>query len=479
MNTRRSLLTFLLIGFAMSSSHAQELDRSKRPLPQPAPEVHLPTIQKATLPDGLAVWLVEKHELPTVAFNMVILAGSDHDPAELPGLAAMTAEVMQSGCTGMDALTIAERLDFIGAAMDIRTGTDASFAVLQTLTKHLDDALAVYSQVLASPTFPAAEIERIRAQRLTALLQQKDRASSTANIVFNKIVYGKHPYGADPSGTEASLKAISAETLRKFYNDYFRPNNATLIVVGDIVMPALLQKLTGAFASWQGASVSGTVFPALQPIQTMQVYLVDKPKAPQSEIRIGYPALARSTPDFFPVVVMNRILGGQFSSRINMNLRERHGFTYGARSSFVFTKQPGPFTASGGFVSTKTDSSIHELLTEINGVCKDGITPDELEFSKKGLMGSFAQSFETQSQIAMALQNLVLYGLPDDYFQNYLKNIEAVTLSDVKRVASAYLNTSGMAIVVVGDVKEIRPGIEHLGLGPISICNSEGNVVGR
>jgi predicted Zn-dependent peptidase len=321
-------------------------------------------------------------------------------------------------------------------------------------------------------------VERIRSQRLTALLQQKDRASTIASLAFSRIIYGTdHPYGSDPSGTEASVKGMTREDLLKFYTTYYRPNNATLIVVGDATLSTLLPKLEAAFAAWKSAPVASLDLPAVPAVPKRSVYLIDKPGAPQSEIRIGYPALARSTPDFFPVMVMNRILGGQYSSRINLNLRERRGYTYGARSSFTFTRQPGPFTASGGFFTAKTDSAIHEFMVELDAMHREGITPQELEFSKKGLTGSFAQSFETSQHIAGALQNLVLYGLPDDYYQHYLQNIEKVTLEDVRRVSAAYLDPAKMAVVVVGDVKTIRPGIEQLHLGPVIVADPQGNAL--
>jgi len=217
--------------------------------------------------------------------------------------------------------------------------------------------------------------------------------------------------------------------------------------------------------------------PDVLPAQRRVVYLIDKPGAPQSEIRIGYPALARSTPDYFPVSVMNRILGGQFSSRINLNLREKRGYTYGARSAFIFLKHPGPFMASGGFVSAKTDSSVEQLVAEIKRMHAEGITAEELAFAKKGMTGAFALNFETQAQVANTLQNLVLYGLPDDYYATYLQNIDGVTLEDVRRVAAAYLNPDAMAILVVGDAKLVKPGLEKRNLGPVVMLDTEGQLI--
>ncbi len=458
----------------------QTLDRTKRPLPQKPPSIELPAFQKATLSDGLAVWVVEQHKLPIVAFSLVIQSGAACDPADRPGLATLTAELMDAGTKTMDALQVADRLDFIGATMRIGATVDGTQAGLMTLAKHLDEALAVYSEVLTSPTFPQKEFERIKKQRLTSLIQQKDRAATTASIAFNHIIYGdNHPYGNDPSGSEASVNAITRDDVVKFYETYYRPNNGTLIVVGDVTLKDLLPRLEKGFAGWKAKDAPAPALPAAPSPGMRTVYLIDKPGAPQSEIRIGYPCLARRTPDFFPVQLLNRLLGGQYSSRINTNLREKHGYTYGARSVFVFNKEAGPFYAGGGFVSTKTDSSIVQILYEIDRTYRDGVTADELEFAKKGMIGSFALGFETPQQIAASLVNIVLYGLPDDYFNTYLQHIDSVTLADVRAAAKKYLDSSKMKIVVVGDVNRIRKSIEALDVGPVVLCDSNGNPLSK
>ncbi len=470
-----------LLGISMTTTDASSqgtVDRTKRPAGQPIPKIQLPAFQKATLSNGLEVWLVEQHKLPMLSLNLVIQAGSDHDPLTKPGTATMTAEVMDAGTTTLDALQIADRLDYIGASMMIRAGVDGTFASLETLTKHLDEALGMFGDVISHPTFPEKEFERLRNQRLTGLLQQKDRASTIASLAFNHIVYGPgHPYGNDPSGTEQSVKAFTRQDLVAFYTTYYRPNNATLIAVGDAKLVDLVKTLEKYLSDWKKADVPPAIIPAAKPIDARRVYFIDKPGAPQSEIRVGYPALARSTPDFFPVMVMNHILGAQFSSRINMNLRERRGLTYGARSGFTFAKQPGPFAASGGFVSAGTDTAVHELLYELDKMHADGMTPEELAFAKKGLTGGFALNFETSGQIARALQNIVLYGLPENYYEGYLQNIEKVSLDDIRRVAKSYLDTSKMAVVIVGDVKTIKAGVEGLQAGQTVMCNVEGNPI--
>lgn len=483
MNRSHVLLSLFLAGSLglQSLGIAQKpLDRTVRPGLAPTPEIRLPKIQREVLPNGLRVWLVENHKLPLVAFNLVLFAGSDRDPLTSPGVASFTAGMLQEGTPTRTSLQIADELDNLGANMRVFAQADFASATLDCLTKHLDTALDVYADVLTRATFPEKEFVRVKNDRLTSLLQQKDRSPVIANVAFSRILYGvNHPYGNDIAGTEESVTAFTRDDLIKFYRTYYAPNNATLIVYGDVTLGTLLPKLTRMLGGWQKSDLpafGSFTEPSTRP---RQVYLIDKPGAPQSEIRIGYPALARTTPDFFPVNLMNMILGGQFSSRLNSNIRERRGFSYGVRSAFQFSRLPGPFVASGGVHTAKTDSSLQEFLREIDLMQEKGLTPTELEFAKNRTKGAFATSFETPQQIAAALVNLVVYTLPDDYFVNYLKNVDAVTLADVQRVARRYLDSSRMAMVVVGDTKAIREGIAKMNFAPIATADVYGNAVGK
>jgi predicted Zn-dependent peptidase len=478
MTRLRLMFCLLLAGSAalQSSATAQgTLDRTVRPNLGPTPEVRLPKIQKAELPNGLKVWLVEAHKVPIVALNLVLSAGSEREALATPGMASMTAAMIQEGTPTRTSLQIADEIDAIGAMMNVYSQTDFAGASLNCLTKHLDAALAVFGDVLTHPTMPEKEFARVKNDRLTSLLQQKDRPTTIASMAFGKILYGSaHPYGNDVSGTEQSIKDLTRNDLVKFYQTYYRPNNATLVVVGDVSMESMLPRLTKAFSDWKKGDVPETGMFVTPAVETRKVYLVDKPGAPQSEIRIGYPALARSTPDFFSVNLMNMILGGQFSSRLNSNIRERRGFSYGVRSMFQFDRLPGPFIASGGVQTAKTDSALQEFLREIDLMREKGISAEELEFAKNRTQGTFVAGFETPAQIAGGLVNIVVYNLPDDYFANYLKNFGAVTLADVQRVAKLYLDSSKMTIVVVGDVKTIRPGIEQMKFAPVVVADVNG-----
>ncbi|HUN65632.1 MAG TPA: pitrilysin family protein [Bacteroidota bacterium] len=452
-----------------------QLDRTQRPKGKPAPVIHLPEIQKSSLKNGLQVWLVENHKLPLVAFSLVIPSGTDRDPAGQPGIASMTADMLDEGTATRSSLQIADDLDAIGANLGTFANTDGSFINLGTLSRYLDKALEIYADVVVHPVFPEKDFSRLKKQRLASLLQQHDQPTAIANNSFNFILYGgSHPYGNNPMGTEQSVQSMTIDDLKKFYHTYYRPGNATLVVVGDADLGHLTGTLEKLFGSWESGPVPTAVLPNPPAAGQRTIYLIDKPNAAQSEIRIGYPALARSTPDYFPVILMNRMLGGQFTSRINLNLRERHGYTYGANSSFRFFKGPGPFVASAGVITDKTDSSLVEFMHELTLMREKGMTAEELAYAKKGAVGSFALAFETPAQIAGALQSIVLYGLPENYFNSYLQNIESVTLGDVQRVASAYIDPSRMAIVVVGDLAKIRSKIAALGLGEVVLCDTDG-----
>ncbi|HUI66280.1 MAG TPA: pitrilysin family protein [Bacteroidota bacterium] len=455
-----------------------ELDRSLRPPPLPLPRTALPAIQKATLPNGLAVWLVEHHKLPQVAFSLLLQSGADQDPAGRAGVATLTAELLDAGTQTKDLLQIAERLEFLGTSLSFRAGTEATFGYMLTLRRHLDESISIFSDELTNSAFPESEFERVKALRLGTLLQQKDRAATIATNAFMHVLYGAdHPYGNDILGSEPSVTRARRADVVEHYQRHYLPGNGTLIVVGDITLEELMSRLEASLGSWRGEQTDLRLPPAPAPVDRC-IYLIDRPGAVQSEIRIGCPALPRATPDYFAATVMNRILGGQFSSRINVNLRERRGLTYGARSAFVFLKTPGPFFASGGFISEKTDTSVEQLVSEIDRLYRDGVTEEELAFSKKGLVGSFALSFETISQIAAALQTLVLYGLPEDYYGTYLENIDRVTLEDIRRVAAGTLDSRRMAVLVVGDAGRIRGGLSRLGLGDVRMLDAEGNPAG-
>ncbi len=405
--------------------------------------------------------------------NLVLNAGSMLDTAEKTGVASMTAQMLNQGTATRSAVEIGNQLQSIGASVNAGSGWDLTQVSMQTLTKNLDQALNIYSDVVMNPSFPATELETIRRRSLVGLMQRKSSPAAINSLAFNKVLYGNQPYGRDT--TESSLKSITRDDLVNFYKANYVSNNGTLIVVGDVESKTLMPKLETAFANWK----SGNPASVTANVQEMQgkpgIYIIDKPAAAQSTIYAGQVGIDRNNPDYYAVQMLNAILGGSSSGRLFKNLREEKGYTYGAYSSFSIRKGAGPFRAGGDFQTGSTKESVSELLREINGMRGDiPVTQAELDTSKTSAINSYPQGFETVGQISGQFSNLVVYGLPDSYFNDYITKINAVTIQDINRVANKYLDPTKMAIVIVGDKAVIEPKLKELGM-PISILDAEGN----
>jgi len=448
-----------------AASKAKSGDRSLLPKEKPDPKFTLPPVQRRKLSNGLEVLVVEHHELPVVSLNLVTKMGAAGDPSGKAGLASLTADMLDEGTTTRSSLEISDQLARIGSSLQVGAGWDSTTASMRALTRHLDRALEIYADVITNPAFPDKDLGRLRAQRLAALRQQRDDPNSVASQVFQSVLYGReHPYGHPLSGDEASLQSLGAGDVRGFYESYFRPNNSSLIVVGDVKPDQLVAKLEKALAGWKSAHVPAVDVSAA-PAQRDRgaIYLVDRPGSVQSIIQIGQVGVPRSSPDYFPIFVMNRILGGASSARINLNLREEKGYTYGAGSSFSFRRGAGPFIASAPVQGFSTKESVAEFLREIRGIRGEiPVTPAELEGAKQAIVRGFARGFETPDQIANNLEVIVTYDLPDTYFNTYVERVQAVTLEDVSRVANRYLQPERMAVVIVGDRSKIEQPLRTL-----------------
>jgi zinc protease len=437
----------------------------------------LPAVVERVLPNGLRLLVVEHHELPIADFILVVKSGSEADPARREGLASLTSALLDEGTITRSSLQIADQSAFLGVDLATASGWDASRVTLHTPTAQLDSALALFADVTLRPAFAAKELERLRKERLTQILQIKDRGPAIADLAFSSILYGEnHPYGRWQSGTETSVKAITRADLQRFYSAHYRPNNATLIVVGDVLVADIEARINKIFGSWKRGDVPATRFGNTPPISATTVYLIDKPGAAQSSFRIGSIGVPRSTADFFPLQVLNTILGGSFTSRLNQNLRENKGYTYGARSGFSMRRVAGPFTASAEIVSAKTDSALIEFMKELRNV-RDTIPTTELEKAKKYLQLQLPSQFETPGDIAQNLVPVALYGLPLDYFNGYAQRIEAVTQADLKRAAQQYVTPDKVAIVIVGDRKTIEQGIRSVRIGNVEIRDMTGRPI--
>lgn len=461
----------VLLGACASAPSTQSaatmppLDRTVRPTPGPRPSVDFPEVERFTLSNGLPVWVVEKREVPLVTVQLIFEAGGIADPPGQPGLASLTAAMLTEGTTSRTATQIANQVDLLAADLNTGAGRETGVVSLSTLSRSLEPALDIFADVIVNPAFNQDDWERVQQQRLVSLIQTLDQPSALAGQEFARLVYGDtHPYGRPLQGTPESVTAITPADLRRLHQQYYVPTNGNLIVVGDVDTDRLRDRLERAFSDWERAPAPAGVMPGAvaDPPET-HIYLIDKPGAAQSEIRIGHPGIARNHPDYFPILVLNGLLGGDFTSRINLNLREDKGYTYGASSSFTMARIAGPFVAGAAVQTAVTRESVIEFMNELEGIrTSNPVTSAELESTKSALIRREPLLLETNSRIAGRIADLVRYDLPADYFDQYTDRIAEVTVDDVNRVAREQLRPGNMAIVVVGDRAAIEQGLREL-----------------
>jgi zinc protease len=446
-------------------------DRTRLPALGPDPSFSFPAIRKGALANGLAVWTVEHHDVPVVAFLLVLPTGAAADPDERPGLAAMTGDMLDEGCGDRSALDLHDALARLGAQFDVEVGSDATVLGLTTLARFAGNGVDLVSEMARVPRFEQKEFDRLRELRLTRLLQLRDLAPAVADRAFAQLVYRGHPYGHLAIGTEDSLHQMVLDEVRAFHRAAFVPARATLIAVGDALHEELFDHAARAFDGWSVAHEERRDAPdpaVIDPPATPpdRLALVHRPGSAQSELRIGHAAVARSTPDYHALIVLNMILGGQFVSRINMNLREDKGFTYGARTAFDFRRGRGPFVLQVSVQTDATADAIRESLGELAAIRgARPATAAELVLARAALTRGYPRSFETAEQVARAAAQLALYGLPDDYFSQFVARVSAVEASDVTRVANEHLHPDRFLTVVVGDREKVGPSLARLDLG--------------
>jgi zinc protease len=445
------------------------IDLTKPPVLGPPPALRVPPITTRQLPNGLKIVVVEQHELPIADAILQFRTGGEADPPGKMGTAALTSALLTEGTTSRTALQIADQAGFLGVRIGAGSGWEQSTLSLHTPTAQLDSAMTLFTDVALHPAFPAADLERVRKVRLTSLQQQRDRAPAIADRAFANALFGdSHPYGRALAGTEASVASISRDDLVSFYNTYYRPNNATLLVVGDVRPDDVERRAQAMFGGWARADIPAvTTSNANGPKATMLV-LIDKPGAAQSSFRLGGIGAARTTNDYFALQVLNTILGGSFTSRLNQNLRETHGYTYGASSGFGLRRSAGPFMAAAEVVSAKTDSALIQFTKELRAI-RDTVPSAELAKAKRYLQLGLPEDFETNGSIAAQMLPLITYGIPLDFYASAVQNIGAVTQADVQRVARQYVDPDHLTVVIVGDRKTIEPGLRALNPGVIVV----------
>ncbi|HEY3296334.1 MAG TPA: pitrilysin family protein [bacterium] len=452
-----------------------ELDRSKAPAAAAEPSFAPPPIQTATLSNGLKLYLVEKHTLPLVQANIVIKAGWADDPNGKLTSARLTAELLDDGTTTRNALQISEDAKKIGATMGSSSSMDGSFVSLNVLKKNLDQGLSQMTDVLLHPNFPKEELERQRKTYLARLLQEKKEPMSLASKAYAKLLYGAdHPYAQTGSGTEASLNSITREDLVAFYQTNYVPNNAAVVVVGDITMAEAKDKFEKALKDWKPGKANVREIPEPQALTSTKIVLVDKPRAPQSVVIVGNPGIKRSDPDYVACDVVNNALGGTFGSRLNTNLREQKGYTYGVHSQFAARRGTGPFLASAMVKTDVTDKSVTEFIKELRDITVSRpLSDEELTASKDNLIKGYPQDFETFNALAGQLNSIFLYNLPADEWTSYVGKVKTVSSDVASGIAKKHIHPDNLLIVVIGDRQKVETELKNLKLGDVTVLKPE------
>jgi zinc protease len=451
--------------------------RKNAPKPGPASALHLPMPEQFKLANGLTVLYSERPGLPLVAASLVLRSGSGANPAGHPGLASFTARMLQQGTMKLNALQIADRAADLGTTLGSRASSDSSVISTHSLSRNFADALDLLADVALHPDFPQAEIERVRKERLAALVQEKDEPFSVASRVLAAALYGaQHPYGYPDIGTEESIKAVTREDLLKFWQENYFSNDAALIVTGNVKLNDLKPLLEKEFGAWkQGKATSAAI--AAPESTDARLILVDRPGAPQTTLVCYALGAARSTPDYAPLEVMNTDLGGLFSSRINMNLREAHGYTYGAGSVFVYHRSPGPFVVYSDVRTDVTAPATTEMLKELQRMRETQMSADEMNLSKDSITRSMPGRFERGTDASGTFAELFLYDLPLDYFSKLPDLIDAVSAEQAQAAAQKYIHPEKMVVLAVGDRSKIEEEMKKLNLGKMEIRDTDGKIV--
>jgi zinc protease len=453
----------------------------RQTLPPPGPPVafEAPVPRVFKLKNGLSVWVVERHEVPLATVELVVAAGEDTDPANRPGTASFVADMLDEGTALRDAPTIAAAFEDQAAIFRAQADGDSVAAAVSFPSSSLGPVLDVFSDAVLHPSFRAEDVSRVRALRLGDLAQLEADPAQVGRTVLTRTVFGdQHPWAFPPLGTVASLKGIQRSELAAWHRIWVRPNNAVLVVVGDVQTAELLSQLESRFGGWKAGALPKrrSLAPARHKAPRV-VTVVDRPGAPQSQIWVGQLGLGPSSTDYYAAQVASQVLGGGFKSRLNANLRSGKGYSYGAFSFFDVRREPGVFAAAAPVVADKTPEALRELLHEVKRLREGGVDESELADAKSGLIQSLPAEFQTTTSTALALGRLYALGRPPNYFASFAQKLQAVTRDDVARAARERFNPDAFSIVVVGPLAELRPRLEALELGAVSVRSATGEAV--
>jgi zinc protease len=452
-------------------------DRTTIPKAGADPVAKIPGWTRTTLANGAQLIVVERHNLPLINFSMGFVGGANQfDPADKPGLASLTASMMTEGTTTRSGDDISNALQLLGSSVGFNIGGEGGSVGFRSLKDKLDPTLAIMADELTHPAFPDAALSRLKQRTIVNLRQFRDRTAGIASVVYPKLLYSTdHPYGRTMS--EESATAVTRDDVVAFHKAFFQPSRAVITVVGDITPAEAKAKIEKALADWPaGGSPANFTYPPPPALKPTTIYIVDKPGAAQSTFSIGLVGPPRDTPDYYALRVMNNLFGEQFQSRINANIREAKGWSYGVRSSYAFGRGPGPFEAGGDIQTDKTDSALVEFVREIKGIRgARPVTDDELKSAKAALIQSLPRRLATIGGVSGMVNEVYLNGLPEDYWTQFQRGVNAVTVADVQRVAEKYIDADHLTILIVGDRAKIEAPVKATGIAPVVILDKSGN----
>lgn len=451
------------------------LDRSVAPAPGAPRTFHAPDVARQRLANGLQVIVARHGDLPVVAASLTMRMGVADEPAERAGLSRALSELLESGTQRRDADALAWALEFAGIQLDVSAGWDSFVASTTVPAKRFDEAAGLLAEVAREPSFPPEEVDRVRERQVAGLLQRRKDPRALASDMSTRFTFAPGvPYARPASGTHESVSAIARDDVVELYGRAFGPGHGALVIVGDVDPDAGAEIARRHFGDWDSAVGAARSFSVQPRVDQTTIFVVDRPGAVQSEIRICDVGVERSHADFLPIRVMNTVLGGAFTSRLNMNLRERHGFTYGARSGFSARRRPGPFSIGAAVANDVTAAALREALHEVRTLRDGGPTADEVASARDYIAGILPLQLQTVEQLARRLAGQFVHDLPDDYLATYQARVRAVTVEQAAEAARNHLRPERFAITVVGDADAVADDLAALDIGPVVRVSADG-----
>lgn len=451
-----------------------DIDRSRAPEAGEIRPFTFPSIERFALGNGVPVIFARTEGLPVATLSLLLPSGATREDPTKAGLAKLTASLLESGTEDLTAADVAQRLEGLGVRLHSGTSWEISHVDFTALSEKLDEAGALMARLVRHPVFPEAEVERLRSEQLAGILQRRAEPRGFANELVSRFLFAdSSPFSRPLGGTAATAGALARADVVDFHQRTYSPSSAALVAAGNVDRQRLTELLESAFGDWSGPKPPTPDWNVEIRYEKPRVIIVDRPGAVQSEIRVTHLGVERHTPDYFAILVMNTILGGAFSSRLNLNLRERHGFTYGVRSSFVMRRRPGPFLVSTAVQTEVTAAAVREIFAELDRMRTGSVTDEELGDARQYVAGTFPLLLQTTDGIASHLAELIIYDLPDSYLEEFADRVLTIGRDDVNRVADRHLHPGSALTIVLGDAQRVQAELEQLGIGEVEVVQPD------